>query len=82
MPFVPPVIQQGSNNADRPVRSRYLEKQHATVGAIVATEKGGGGIVGARALRQYLHAIHACPTASAAWLNASEVLGAIISKRP
>ena len=28
---------------------------------------------GKRALRHFLHAIHACPTASAAWLNASEV---------
>lgn len=29
--------------------------------------------VGRCALRQHLHAIHACPTASAAWLNAAEV---------
>lgn len=29
---------------------------------------------GQRALRHFLHAVHACPTASAAWLNASEVI--------
>ncbi len=26
-------------------------------------------------MRQFLHAIHACPTAAVAWLNASEVCG-------
>lgn len=44
-----------------------------TVGVVLAAEKGGSGVASGRALRHYLHAIHACPTASAAWLNASEV---------
>lgn len=44
-----------------------------TVGAVLAAGKGRGGVSTGKALRQFLHAIHACPTASAAWLNASEV---------
>lgn len=36
-------------------------------------KKRGGVSSSGRAIRQFLHAIHSCPTASAAWLNASEV---------
>ncbi|CAB1115628.1 unnamed protein product [Ectocarpus sp. CCAP 1310/34] len=43
-------------------------ESNAATCASFAAEHGSG----ARALRNFQHAIHACPTASAAWLNASE----------
>jgi len=49
--------------------------QRTTAGAFLVTEKEKEGASGRAAVRQFLHAIHACPTASAAWLNASEVRG-------
>lgn len=48
-------------------------RQLATSGAFFAAEKRDEVASGTAAVRQYLHAIHACPTASVAWLNASEV---------
>lgn len=48
------------------LRGSSAEKQTID-GAAVALPSGE------KALRHFLHAIHACPTASAAWLNASEV---------
>lgn len=57
---------------DRAPRTRNVWPENfgaqLTSGALVTTEEK-------RALRHFLHAIHACPTASAAWLNASEVYG-------
>lgn len=79
--FVPPGIQQQSDT-DLLRRPRLPEKPHAIVGAPLVAEKEAGGVAGGRALRQFLHAIHACPTASAAWLNASEVCGQQSCRKP
>lgn len=49
----------------RDVGSETLGAQQTGGSLAIAGEK--------QALRHFLHAIHACPTASAAWLNASEV---------
>ncbi|CAN0516496.1 unnamed protein product, partial [Ectocarpus sp. 12 AP-2014] len=66
-------VQAGESNVDESPALTTTGPNHleqATICASFAAEHGGG----ARALRNFQHAIHACPTASAAWLNASEAL--------
>ncbi|CAM9131600.1 unnamed protein product, partial [Scytosiphon promiscuus] len=61
-----------SKEKARPVHTRtsppYVNQ--ATTAAPLIVHLAPGSL----AVRQFLHAIHACPTASAAWLNASEAL--------
>ncbi|CAM9256815.1 unnamed protein product, partial [Hapterophycus canaliculatus] len=59
------------------VPPRHLKRQEAMVGAFL-TDPEGSCINNGRAVRHFMHAIHTCPTASAAWLNASEALETII----
>lgn len=78
LPLTPSSNQQSVTLQGKPKATKATDAVDQSPRCCPIGVKAGVGVVRSgqkttAALRHFLHAIHACPTTSAAWLNAAEV---------